>query len=321
MAERDRLSMNQCGATQQQSMEARMEHFTKAPVINTQMRDFGAQTVDLWLSWILTQPTAKNPGRKHFKIELKYLGIVLSWYRNYLDPNFNVPIVKRHRDKAVYKPIKPRRKDHYIRVEDCPGWIDWLKEHRKHPMYWRLGMFQLLTGTRIGEAAGFFWGDVDLEKGVCHVTQSLSWDHWTREPYLVDEVKTEESDRMIHLPMAVVEMLRELKAEGTGEGPVFRNPVGGLVRYNAVKNAYDAAFKALGLRWRATHILRHSWGTHAYKATGNLGMVQAHMGHADQKETQRYAKVEALNDRSAVEGAAALMGFGIAAAKDGEGAG
>ena len=45
-----------------------------------------------------------------------------------------------------------------------------------------------------------------------------------------------------------------------------------------------------------THICRHSFGTLALMASGDLSTVQAALGHSDIRETQRYVKVVTLMD-------------------------
>ena len=58
---------------------------------------------------------------------------------------------------------------------------------------------------------------------------------------------------------------------------------------------------ALGLPWRSTHILRHSYATGALMATRDLSSVQASLGHASSRMTERYAKVIAMLDRGTAE--------------------
>ena len=178
-----------------QSMGARMKHFTKSPLMRFQMKDISATHIDRWFDWILKQPTVLNKGRRSFKIELKYLATILNWYRNEKDPNFVVPIVRKHRRRAVYKTVAPRRRDYFIRPEDIHTWIDWLKVHRSNPLYHRLAMFMILTGTRLGEACGLCWDQVDLEKEQIYICRTLSWNQSSRKPYLVDNVKSEQAFR------------------------------------------------------------------------------------------------------------------------------
>jgi integrase len=294
----------------QQSMMARMDHFAKSPLVTVVMSDFTAASVDAWLDWLLEQPTAKNPGRKSFRIELKYLSTILNWYRNEQDPSFVVPIVRKHLRRAKFKHVAPRRKDYFIREDDILPWTDWLKHHRKDQAYFRLAKFMVLTGTRLGEACGICWDQVNLERRESYISRSLCWDHWTKKPYLVDTVKSDDSHRLVHLPDALIPMLKAMKLESGGQGPLFRNKKGELLKDQSVRSAFNAGFKALGLPWTATHICRHTWGTLGLKANNdNISKIQVGLGHSDRRVSEIYAKAQAQADRSTVENTAKLTGF------------
>ena len=58
---------------------------------------------------------------------------------------------------------------------------------------------------------------------------------------------------------------------------------------------------ALGLPWRSTHILRHSYATAALMATREISSVQASLGHTSSRMTERYAKVVALLNRETAQ--------------------
>ncbi len=45
------------------------------------------------------------------------MAAILYWYRNYRDPGFVVPIVRRHRERASYQPPNVRRPDYFMRPE------------------------------------------------------------------------------------------------------------------------------------------------------------------------------------------------------------
>lgn len=294
----------------QQSMAARMDHFLKSPLVTVPMVDFTAGTIDAWLDWILEQPTAKNPGRKSFRIELKYLSTILNWYRNERDPSFVVPIVRKHQRRARFKHVAPRRKDYFIREEDILPWLSWLEEHRSDLVYHRLAKFMVLTGTRLGEACGICWDQVNLERREVYISRSMCWDHWTRRPYLVDTVKSDDSHRLLHLPDALTSMLKVMKLETGGQGAVFQSKKGQYLKDQSVRSAFNAGFKALGLPWTATHICRHTWGTLGLKANNdNISKVQVSLGHSDRRVSEIYAKAQAQADRSTAENTAKLMGF------------
>ena len=69
----------------------------------------------------------------------------------------------------------------------------------------------VMTGVRVGEACGMSWDAIDLDRGLASVVRIVSWDHWTRDPELVEQAKTEESIRVIHLASELIVMLKRMK--------------------------------------------------------------------------------------------------------------
>jgi integrase len=299
----------QLRASTQQTQAIRFKYLADSPVGVVRMADFDARTIDAWFQWLRTQETARNPGRRNFRQEFNLLRAVLNWYRDSLNAQFVVPIVKRHRQAVYFKAVTPRRPDYFIRPEDIERWLRWLKDNRSNPVYWRLGLFLTHTGARVGEACGLMWDAVDFQQEIASVARSVWWDHHSKRPNLQNCAKKDESIRIMRLSAPVVKMLKEAKLSSGGNGPVFCDRSGELLKYSAIQSAFNAGFRALGLPWRSTHICRHSFGTLALKATRDLSSVQAAMGHRDIRETQRYAKVIALADGLANHKTADLIGF------------
>ena len=285
----------------QQSYEARFEYFRKSPLSQMKMDCFNAKCVHHWINWLKKHRTAKNEGRKSFIGELKFLVTILNWYRNFVDEDFNVPITKQHKQLCYYKPIAPKRPDYYARLEELRAWIKWLKEHRSHPVYWRLAAFMLLTGARVGEACGMLWEAIDFKQGMARVVRRIRWDQKTKRPYLEDTTKTEASVRLLVLSDELINILKQMKEENGGEGLLFTDKQGEALKYNAIQSSFNAGFKALKLPWRSTHILRHSYATMALIATKDLSSVQASLGHTSSRMTEKYAKVVALLNRDTAE--------------------
>lgn len=288
--------------TSRETYESQFRYFTKGPLSHIKMKEFKAQIVYNWISWLKKHKTSKSPKRKTFLKELKLLHTILYWYRNFVDEDFNVPITKRHRQLCFYKPVPPRRPDYYARPEELRAFVKWLREHRSNPVYWKLALFMILTGARVSEACGLCWSSVDLKRGQARIIQRMSWDYNTKKPYLERTTKTETSVRILLLSNELIKVLREMEKESQNEmGLLFTDRKGEALRYNAIQSSFNAGFMALKLPWRSTHILRHSYATGALMATKNISAVQATLGHASSKMTERYAKVIALLDKKVVE--------------------
>ena len=286
-----------------ESYEARLIYFTKSPLLHVRMEEFKGKVVYNWIEWLKKQRTVKNKRRKSFIHELAILKAILNWHRNFIDEGFNVPITKKHKQLCYYKPLPPTRPDYYAKPEELRAFIKWLQEHRRHSVYWRLALFMILTGARVSEACGMCWDAVDFERGIARVIRRTGWGHKTKHPYLEETTKTISSVRVLLLSNELLKVLKVMKMESGNKksGLLFPNARGGLLKYNAIQSAFNQSFMALGLPWRSTHILRHSYATGALMATRDLSSVQASLGHTSSRMTEKYAKVIALLNRETAE--------------------
>jgi integrase len=294
----------------QQSRNVKLPYLRNCPLSKLKMVHVNSRAVDLWINWLLKQETAKSSKRTSFFFDLKFLTTILNWYRNYLDADYAVPVTKRHREMSKYKKVRPRRPDYYARPEEVRAWIQWLKGHR-NPVYFQLAAFLLLTGARIGEAAGMKWEEVDLVNHVARVVRVVAWDQRNKHPRLEERTKTDGSVRVLFLPPTLAGLMKEMNPAGDKKGLIFTNHEGEPMKYNAIQAAFNSGFKALGLPWRSTHICRHTYATMAMLATRDIASVQASLGHKTQAMTERYAKNVALLHSGTAEKTAALMNLNI----------
>ena len=276
-----------------QKYECQITYLYSSPLVNVKMSQLKGMKIVEWLNWLKSHPTTRNKGRKSFIHELKLLHNVLNWYKNFINEDYNVPITKKHRQMCVFKQNAPRRPDYYIQPANAKAWVEWLKEHRSNPVYWKLAVFMLSTGVRVSEACGLKWSEIDLERNLVRIVRRVRWDHFTRRPELESTTKTTCSARLIMIPEKLKSILREVRTE-TESDLVFTDKKGELLKYNAIQSAFNAGFKALKLPWRSTHICRHTFATIALMETKNISAVQASLGHAEIRMTQRYAKAVAL---------------------------
>ena len=290
-----------------QSYEYRLENYLRMdPLGDVKMSEIKGFRIVEWVQWLKQQPTAKNKRRKSFVKELGLLKNVLNWYKNFLNEDFNVPVTKKHKQMCVFKPNTPRRPDYFIKPEDARRWVEWLKDHRSNPVYWRLASFMLLTGARVGEACGMKWEAVDFKQGVARVVRRVRWDQWTKNPFLEDITKTSQSARILVLSKKLQEILLQMKKESMND-LVFTDNEGKPLRYNAVQSSYNHGFMAVNLPLSSTHICRHTYATMALMGTKNLSAVQASLGHSQQRMTQRYAKAVALLSSDIGEKTSAIL--------------
>jgi len=148
------------------------------------------------------------------------------------------------------------------------------------PEFWH---FLFLTGTRLAEACGLRWHDVDLDEGEARISGQLL--RQGGELRHVPGTKTNRS-RSVQMPGSLIELLRGLAArrliEG-GEDPdrlVFLNPYGRRLDPKFVRDRLRELCLEAGVPVVSPHKARHTAATLALGATGDLHAVQKMLGHA-----------------------------------------
>lgn len=143
----------------------------------------------------------------------------------------------------------------------------------------------LATGARIGEGLALRWANLDLDKGMCHITGTL----WGGE---VLPCKTDRSRRTIRLPAPALEALREHRRRQAAErllaGPrwqdsgfVFTWATGGPLDGRRVGRWFDELCLRAGIpRRRPYDLTRHSAASFALLAGLDLRAVSDLLGHS-----------------------------------------
>lgn len=150
----------------------------------------------------------------------------------------------------------------------------------------------LTTGMRQGEILGLRWKDVDLEKGLINIKQTLSHDGKT----FLSGAKTKSSLRTINLPLATINHLKRRKRiiskEKLSFGPEYQdfdliactqhgkplNPANVRRSFNRLINLADVPI----IRF---HDLRHTHATLLLSKGVNVKVVSKRLGHSDIKVT------------------------------------
>ncbi len=148
------------------------------------------------------------------------------------------------------------------------------------------------TGLRQGELLALRWRDVDFERRIVRVHRTYKSGNG---------VDTPKSGRGRAVPMAdeVAQALARLSEREhctEDDDLVFRGPRG-HVNAQKLGYRYKAALERAGLRELRFHDLRHTFGTIAINRA-DIVQVQAWMGHADIKTTQRYLHYKARGDEA-----------------------
>lgn len=143
-------------------------------------------------------------------------------------------------------------------------------------------MLELLyaTGIRVGELTGLNLGDVELARGLAHVTGK---GNKQRVVPFGDEAAT-----------AVSEWLEFGREELAGDTPaMFVGSRGGRIDQRQVRRIVERAGQRAGVENVSPHTLRHTTATHMLEGGADLRVVQEMLGHTSLQTTQIYTHVSA----------------------------
>jgi site-specific recombinase XerD len=146
-----------------------------------------------------------------------------------------------------------------------------------NPMFRAVAMVMYGAGLRITEACSLRVTDIDATRGVLHVRHGKG-----------------NRERCAVLPKTLLVALRGYWAASRPPRP-FLFPAEDATKPIAadrVRTAVRSAVTASGLSKRATpHSLRHAFATHLLEMGTDIRDIQALLGHASIRSTQRYAQV------------------------------
>jgi integrase len=168
------------------------------------------------------------------------------------------------------------------------------------PAYRPLAELLIATGLRIGEALALEWSDVDVDALTLRVSRSRK---------LRGAVGTPKGDRAraVHIDPGLAGVLEaHRQATDPRNVLVFASSSGTMMDPSNVRRRWhEPTLKAAGLARIRLHDLRHSAATLAVAAGESILFVQAQLGHADVRTTQRYAHPDHEAHRAAAARVAA----------------
>jgi integrase len=146
-------------------------------------------------------------------------------------------------------------------------------------------LFMLNTGTRLAEASGIRWADVDLDSQLVFVRGQLL--RLDGKLQYVPATKTNQ-DRVLSIPDEVVQALRELQTrqatlqvtEPDPDGIVFLNPYGRRLDPKYVRDELHLLCDKAGVRRISPHKIRHTMASHAAAAMGSTFLLQKQLSHS-----------------------------------------
>lgn len=199
-------------------------------------------------------------------------------------------------DKGKYEQSKAKIKYKYLPSGEIETFLSGLEARVKlNPerfIYWLVALFQVRSGTRIGETCAIDFRDIDFETGEVMVSKTVQWTRKKGRPTAISPLTKTGEPRIIYLPNQVLNALKQWRlSTGRSAGLVFSFDGFQPITYRSVQHQFDMVLTEMGSEWRSTHILRHSFSTDYLEKTGDKQGLQGQLGHRSSKQTDHYAKI------------------------------
>lgn len=269
------------------SLRDRYRHLKFFEVFEIETID--AKLIDRWIDLLFDPEYLKTQksSRVNYRHEHSLLSNVIRYYRNFENENFVSPLLDRHRIRACAK--DRAAKETRIRFLTEKQENEFLQALSEDQLFYDLALFQLDTGTRIGEAAAVEFRDVDFGRNEITIVQHVDW---PRAKGKLIELKAGTKGgpvRIIPMTPGCREMLLRRKAQSQSSR-VFVHEDGEWLQYRSIQHKYDKAFAKIVTDIRGTHSLRHTFAVRFLDKTKDINALKELLGHSSLKDTLRYAK-------------------------------
>ncbi|WP_251882871.1 tyrosine-type recombinase/integrase [Bifidobacterium longum] len=172
------------------------------------------------------------------------------------------------------------------------------------PTYTRLSVFffTLVGGLRCGELCGLQIRDIDLDKQTLHVRHSVNRGKTDRGTVQYGKTKTESSVRNVHIPDAIMPMLRQHLCDycdiSTPDSPVFVPKRSKIMSQTTLERQFAKARIKANRPDLTFQGLRASHATLLMLQGGTLREVMNELGHVSEKVAVRYYQLTVAEHQS-----------------------
>jgi integrase len=151
-----------------------------------------------------------------------------------------------------------------------------------YPTYAPFVKFLLFSGTRTGEAVGLVWENIDLEKRLIFIKESISRERGGYKK-VRKTPKTRDSVRTLKMSNRIFDVLNSVTTENAC-GLIFKSPKGQIIDHgNFRTQCWKPALLALGIAYRKPYATRHTLLSQALESGLSVPQVAQIAGHRDGK--------------------------------------
>ncbi len=247
---------------------------------DSNLQELQARPVDLWLQSLVLAPKSKV----HIRGLVRALWEFAMW-------RGDVPTQRNPMELVTIKGATKRiKRPRSLTVEEFQKLIEQLEEPFR-----TMALVCVCCGLRISECLALKWSDVDWLNGTLSVERGIVHQ-------VVDDVKTPESQRSMHINGEMLEVLKVWKQQTQFSGSddwMFASPVqiGRLpLSYAGVWRALRRAAVKAGIGHISSHAFRHTHRSWLDAVGTPVGVQQRLMRHADIRTTMNVYGTAATAD-------------------------
>jgi integrase len=252
---------------------------------NCPLQELQARPVDLWLQSLDLAPKSKV----HIRGLVRALWDFAMW-------RGDVPPQRNPMELVTIKGASKRIRQPRLTVEEFRQLAQQLEE----PFH-TIALVCVCFGLRISECLALRWSDVDWLRGTLNVERGIVHQ-------VVDDVKTPESQRSMHIDNAMLDVLNTWKQTTrfrASDDWMFASPVkiGRLpVSYAGVWQALRKAAVKAGIGHVSSHTFRHTHRSWLDAVGTPIGVQQKLMRHADIRTTMNVYGTAATTEMAVASG-------------------
>jgi len=267
----------------------KLRHLNKftIPLEDLQIQEITSEIMSEFMVFTKEYYPKYNPGLRYkfnYDKQLKALRSIFNFYIEHQDPSYYNPVRKSHFKMGVLSP--PPIKNRRISREDILKFQDALP-----PNYRSIFTTQVSIAGRISEVVGIHRKNIDFENRTLLIKEVLVFPNGKPK---IKQLPKNNLTRTAYINDVMLDIFKkQIGLNKNIDSPLlFLNKRGKPYTYNSLQEAYNRAWKKIGLypKYSGTHLARYIGASYARKLCGSLDFAMALSGHVDVSLGHSYSK-------------------------------